>query len=220
MKVRFDSPVVLTYVFLVFFIYIFSHQLVPSGVSSIIPFAGIFQINNFIIHSNFNFFNFTRYYTLITHIFGHADWAHIWGNMSFIILLGPNIEERFGSWKLLFMIFITALVTGLINAAIMPYNLLGASGIVFMMIILTSMVRYSGGSIPLSFIAVFVIFIGQEVYKGIFVDDNVSQFTHIVGGITGAILGHRIMKSRSSAGPSKGSALGGSTPKKKKGSLI
>ena len=29
-----------------------------------------------------------------THIFGHADFAHYVGNMSYILLLGPMLEEK------------------------------------------------------------------------------------------------------------------------------
>lgn len=35
-----------------------------------------------------------------THIFGHADWAHLVGNMSYLLLLGPMLEEKYGSWIL------------------------------------------------------------------------------------------------------------------------
>ena len=32
-----------------------------------------------------------------THIFGHADWTHLVGNMCYVLLLGPMLEEKYSS---------------------------------------------------------------------------------------------------------------------------
>ena len=32
-----------------------------------------------------------------THILGHADWTHLAGNMSYLLLLGPMLEEKYSS---------------------------------------------------------------------------------------------------------------------------
>ena len=42
---------------------------------------------------------------------------------------------------------------------------------------------------PLTFIIVAVLYIGQQVYQGLFVADNISQMGHIVGGLVGSVLG-------------------------------
>ena len=73
------------------------------------------------------------------HVLGHSGYAHYIGNMVLILVLGPNLEDRFGSWTVLFAILITALVSGLVHFIFFPGTaLLGASGIVFMMILLSS----------------------------------------------------------------------------------
>ena len=41
----------------------------------------------------------------------------------------------------------------------------------------------------MTFILVVCIYIGEQIYEGIFVNDNVANFTHIVGGFVGAVLG-------------------------------
>lgn len=38
---------------------------------------------------------------MFTHIFGHADWSHLIGNMSYLLLLGPMLEEKYSSRVLL-----------------------------------------------------------------------------------------------------------------------
>lgn len=42
--------------------------------------------------------------------------------------------------------------------------------------------------ISITFILVAAIFIGQQVYEGIAVQNNISNIAHIVGGIVGAII--------------------------------
>ena len=43
--------------------------------------------------------------------------------------------------------------------------------------------------LPLSFLLVAVLYIGQQVVDGLFTQDNISQMAHIVGGIVGSVLG-------------------------------
>lgn len=134
-------------------------------------------------------FHDTRSYVgLVSHILGHASWQHLIGNFMLILLIGPILEERFGSLQLLIMILITALVTGIINVTISSDALLGASGIVFMMILLASTANIREGEIPLTFIAVAVIYLGGEIVNA-FKDDQVSQMAHLIGGATGAVFG-------------------------------
>lgn len=133
-----------------------------------------------------------------THIFGHADWTHLIGNMSYILLLGPMLEEKYSSNTLAAVIAITAFGTSLVNYIFFPYvALCGASGVVFAFILLSSFTSFREGEIPITFILVTVFFIGQQIWDGITVQDNISNMAHIVGGIIGGILGYGLnMKSR------------------------
>ena len=67
--------------------------------------------------------------------------------------------------------------------------LLGASGIVFMMIVLSSFTESKGGGIPITLILVVIFYLGGEIIDGLKGADNVSQLTHVVGGILGMIFG-------------------------------
>jgi len=127
----------------------------------------------------------------VTHVFGHADIAHFAGNMSYLLLLGPMLEEKYGSKTLCFAVVITALVTSLVNYIFFPdIALCGASGVVFAFIMLSSSTGFKEGEIPLTFILVAVFYIGQQVIDGITVRDNISNTAHIVGGIVGGVLGY------------------------------
>ena len=87
---------------------------------------------------------------------------------------------------------ITAVVTGLVNYIFFWHvGLCGASGIVFAFILLTSFTSFKEGELPLTFILVFVIYIGQQVFEGVFLNDNVSNISHIIGGLIGAVVGYQ-----------------------------
>lgn len=128
------------------------------------------------------------WFGLFSHILGHANWDHLLGNFTIILLIGPILEERHGSLPLLAMILITALVTGLVNVAFANHILVGASGIAFMFVILASLANIRHGDIPLTFIAVALLFMGREVVAS-FDDDNISHMAHLLGGAVGAGFG-------------------------------
>ena len=126
-----------------------------------------------------------------THIFGHADWAHLIGNMSYLLLLGPMLEEKYTSSTIAEVIAITAVITSIVNYILFPnIAVCGASGVVFAFILLSSFTSFKEGEIPITFILVAVFFIGQQIWEGITVQDNISNMAHIVGGIIGGILGY------------------------------
>ena len=131
------------------------------------------------------------YLRFFTHVMGHTGWEHYIGNMAYILLLGPGLEEKYGPSRILEVMGITALATGLVNY-IFFWNvaLCGASGIVFAFILMTSFTSFKEGEIPVTVILVALIFIGQQVYEGIFVQDNVSNLSHIIGGVVGAVIGY------------------------------
>ena len=132
---------------------------------------------------------------MVCHVFGHADWNHLLNNMMYILILGPMLEEKYGSVNLLLVMLATALLTGVINFVFFPHTmLLGASGIVFAMILLSSIIRTEGGAIPVTFILVAILYIGQQVWQAITVRDNVSYMAHIAGGAVGAGLGFLLNK--------------------------
>jgi membrane associated rhomboid family serine protease len=124
------------------------------------------------------------------HVLGHSGYTHYIGNIVLILVLGPNLEDRFGSWNLLWAILVTAVISGVVQFVFFPGTmLLGASGIVFMMILLSSFGGVRNGVVPITLILVAVCYLGGELWDAIFVSDNVSQLTHIIGGLCGTVLG-------------------------------
>ena len=83
---------------------------------------------------------------------------------------------------------IVAFVTGIVHILLFNTILLGASGVVFAFILLASITGDKEG-IPLTLIIVAIIYIGEQVFQGLTIQDNISQLTHIVGGTVGAFIG-------------------------------
>jgi len=125
---------------------------------------------------------------LLLHVFGHTSFKHFFNNMLYILLLGPILEEKYGN-KLIVVILFTAIMTGIIhNILDKETALIGASGVVFAFIILSSFVNKNKG-VPITFILVLIMYLGQEIID-LFNTDSISQLAHIVGGLCGAIMAY------------------------------
>lgn len=130
------------------------------------------------------------YVRFFGHVLGHAGASHFLGNMLLLLVIGPPMEEKYGSPALLAGIALTALISGLLQFICFPGSaLLGASGIVFMLIMLASLSGMRDGKIPLTMVLAALLYLGQEVYAIFFVKDNVANLMHIVGGACGTSFG-------------------------------
>ena len=117
-------------------------------------------------------------------------YIRLFGHMLLLLVIGPPMEEKYGSGPLLKGILLTALISGVLQCVLFPHTaLLGASGIVFMLIMLASLSGFSGG-IPVTMLLVAALYLGQQVYDIIFAHDNVANFMHIVGGVCGTAFGY------------------------------
>ena len=133
------------------------------------------------------------YIRLVTHILGHSGYEHYINNMLMLLVIGPAMEEKYGSRELLRAIVITAVISGVVQMVFFPHTaILGASGIVFMLIVMSSLAGMQDGKIPLTLILVLIFYIGGEVIDGLFQRDNISHLSHIIGGLSGAVIGYAL----------------------------
>ena len=124
---------------------------------------------------------------------GPISAPHLFANLTVLLLVGPLLEEMYGAGLLLLLSLLTAVITGLIMVLFFSGSLLGASGIVFAFIILSSFANARSGTIPLTFILICLIFIGGEVIRAMGTD-NIAQFAHIAGGVLGGFAGFLMAK--------------------------
>lgn len=187
-SISFNAPVILTFSLIC---------LIVLGLDAITDSASTHKL--FCVYGS-SFADPFTYFRLFGHVLGHANWEHFLGNITMILVVGPMLEEKYGSSDIILVMVITAIVTGLIHMLFFPgVYLLGASGIVFAFILMAPITSFKDGEIPLTFILVALIYIGGQIYQGIFVTDNISNLTHIVGGIVGAICGYAANKAKQSS---------------------
>lgn len=184
-KITFNSPVILSFTAVCFVALLLGY--VTKGAST----DALFSVYRSSLLSPLT------YVRLIGHVCGHAGWEHFIGNIMLLLVVGPLLEEKYGSRNILLVILATALVTGIANCILFPgVQLLGASGVVFAFILMASFTGSRNGQIPLTFILVAAIYLGQQIYEGIFVADDVANLTHIFGGMVGAVLGYAMNRKR------------------------
>jgi membrane associated rhomboid family serine protease len=158
LKIKWNAPVVLTFALVCTAVFLTDKFLMGQ----LMPF--------FTVYPSVQWSNPISIMSLFTHVAGHASLEHLLGNLTFILLLGPIIEEKYGSMALFQMILFTALVTGLINIFFFNTGLMGASGIVFMMIA--------------------ILFIGKELLKSTEAN-QIAESAHVIGGLCGSFFGFR-----------------------------
>ncbi|MBE6030164.1 MAG: rhomboid family intramembrane serine protease [Clostridiales bacterium] len=182
-KVSFNSPAVLTFSGLCILAFILNS--VTDGYANLTVFVTY--------HSSLT--NPMTYVRFFTHVLGHANWPHLIGNMSYILLLGPLLEEKYGTIRITEIILMTAVATALVNYVFFwNVALCGASGICFAFIIMSSFTSFKEGEIPLTFVLIAFIYVGGQINDAIVMQDNISNMAHIVGGIVGALFGYLMNK--------------------------
>ena len=182
-KLQYNSPVILTFFFASLLVLVL--DAITGGASTLAAFC--------VYRSPVSPLFFVR---LFGHVLGHGGIQHFLGNMTLLLVLGPPLEEKYGSKTLLVGIALTAVTSGILQCILFPNTaLLGASGIVFMLIMLSSLAGMKSGQIPLTLL-VAALYLGDQVYSILFVRDNIANFIHIVGGACGTAFGFAVAKPR------------------------
>lgn len=186
-RISFNAPAVLTFALICLLAQVLN-MLTHGGSNTVL----------FSVHRS-SFLDPLAYVRCITHVFGHADWDHLLGNMMYLLILGPMLEEKYGTSNIVFVMLATALVTGITSLIFLPAaTLCGASGVVFAFILLASITTTQGDAIPVTFILVALLYLGQQLYSCFTSSSNISYMAHIVGGIIGSILGFVMEKNNMS----------------------
>lgn len=178
LKVSFNAPVTLMFVFLC----------LAATILGVVSKGTLSQM--FFTTWRMQWLNPLSWLRCFSHTIGHQGWEHFFGNVMYLIILGPILEERYGKKVIISTILATGFCTTMAVTFIFPNaGVIGASGVVFAFILLASFTQFESGTIPLTFVLVFAVYIGREVFNGIFVNDNVSQMGHIIGGLVGSFVG-------------------------------
>ena len=180
LKVSYDAPVTLTFVIICAVLFLLNTFLIKNGamdklLSSPTSTAGSLP---FIVSQPLS------YLRLLLYIFGAGEGSVLITNLILIMLLGPAMEERYGSVIIGIMIFVSALFSGVLNACFCMESLTGAVPVVSMMIFLNAFMSFSKKKFPLSFAAVMVLFVVLEVFGGA---GAIRIIICIAGGLCGSL---------------------------------
>jgi len=138
--------------------------------------------------------------TLITSMFVHANFMHVFGNMIFLFVFGDDIEEVLGHWRFLAFYLACGIGAGLAFVLSDPHaqiELIGASGAVAGVISAYLLYRPCAkvtcllGLIPLRLRAYWVIggwAVWQVVEAANRAQDGIAYWAHVGGLATGAVL--------------------------------
>ncbi|MCL2702082.1 MAG: rhomboid family intramembrane serine protease [Defluviitaleaceae bacterium] len=186
-KIQYNSPVILTYALV---------SLAVLGISALTD-----GQSNLLLFSVYraSWSDPLAYIRVITYALGHMHIQHYFNNFLLILLVGPLLEERYGSKKLLIMIGATSLITGIAFLLIGPSNTagLGASGVAFMLILLASVTNAAKGRLPLTLLFALAVYVGAEVFNEVRPNETgISHVSHIIGGLCGAAFGLFLGKER------------------------
>lgn len=179
MKLKYNAPAALTLALVATIVLLIDQYVMPGIIQALFTAEG---------SKTFEFNDIPAYVRMFTHLFGHASWEHLLSNLTLILLLGPILEEKFGTRAVAWMIVITAMVNGLLNALFFETALMGSSGIAFMMILMVSFANTKSGEFPLTALLVVCLYLIKEILA-IFRYDDVSQISHLIGAACGAVFG-------------------------------
>ena len=181
--IRFNAPVVLSFAILSLLVLVLDSA--TGGAST----ARLFCVYRAPLTDPLTYVRF------FTHVLGHSGYSHYMSNMLLLLLVGPGLEEKYGSRNLLATLAVTAFATGLVQFLLYQhYDLIGESGEVIIKLEEKSNKELKKGGIQMSMLLVVALYLGSEIADCLTRTDNVSHLTHIVGGVCGIFFGFRLAK--------------------------
>ena len=132
-----------------------------------------------------------EYWRLITPVFLHAGFLHIFLNSYILYSLGPNVEQSFGSVRFALMYLAAGFLATAASFALPPeVRSLGASGAVFGMagVLLIYLYKRRRAAFIAQYLRSIMFFIGINLVFG-FLFTGIDNVAHIGGLLGGVILG-------------------------------
>jgi len=181
LKIVYDAPATLSFVFICIALFILDNLVFKQKISGFLMSP---TVSNG--HLPFNPTKIGTYFRLISYSFGAASSTALIINMIFVLLMGPTMEERYGTVVIAIMMFVSALFAGVLNSCFCRYQLTGCEAIVFMMILLNSFLSLSKKKIPLSFVMIFILFILKDNLERN-ANGSIGIIINIAGGLCGSL---------------------------------
>ncbi len=139
-----------------------------------------------------------RPWTLITYMFVHANFDHLFWNMLFLFFFGMELERRVGDMRFLQIYLLSGVVAAIAQMLIASGGLVGASGALYgvlgcLAIIAPEIRVLLFFVIPLS-IRVSVVVFALIDFLTMGSADNIAHMAHITGLLVGLAFGYTMKK--------------------------
>lgn len=155
LKFSYDAPVTITMALLLLVLFMIDSLIIkspviakflmaPTTASGTVPFA---------------FSSPKALLGVLLHIFSYTDLSQLLCDVVFLLLLGPFMEERYGSVIIGIMIFVASLFSGVLNACFCKAPVSGAACVVFMLILLDFLMSLSKKKIAAASLFALIIFV-------------------------------------------------------------
>ena len=161
LKVNLDSPVAIFFTGICILCFILDYFILKGKLTASLTSSP----TNALGALPFEIKNPLSYLRIFFYAFGFESPAALITNLIFIMLLGPAIEERYGSIVIGIMMGVSVIFSGVLNSCFCSTSLKGCSSIIFMLIFLNSFMSITKKKIPLSFIFVIVLYIIKELLE-------------------------------------------------------
>jgi len=132
-----------------------------------------------------------RPWTILTHMFMHADFSHLYFNMFALAVFGSIFEKKAGSRNFLIVFFLGGLASSFADI-IFYSSTLGASGAIFAVLGCLAVFRprtvvWAMG-VPMYVIIAFLIWVAIDL-AGLYSPDNIAHASHLAGMAYGGAYG-------------------------------
>lgn len=133
------------------------------------------------------------YWQLLTYMFMHGSWSHLFGNMIGLLFFGLYIEKQLGSKEFLLFYLLCGILCGTASLVFYLiagyYNILlvGASGAVYAVLLLFAVIFprstvFIMGIVPVPAPLLVAIYAGIAIFEQLFgMNQGVAHLTHLSG---------------------------------------
>lgn len=196
-RVTYDAPITLSFIFITAIIFILDQFALKGSLSEkILICSG--RTNGY----SFDYTSPLSYVRIFAHVFHANNWINMLSNATFLLLLGPVLEERYGSIAIALTLFLSSLISGVL-ATFSPIPVSGPSAIIFLFILLSTITSFEKRNLSLSSILLFILYSAFVLSQGygnnlslftgnkiiIFFKANIPSFMSLIAGILGSIAG-------------------------------
>ncbi len=145
---------------------------------------------------------FLRPWTVLTHMFVHANFTHIFFNMYALFLFGPLLEQKIGYKRFLLAYFGAGIIAGIIAGAFLPAGqiALGASGAIMgvlgaVIILMPNLRLLFFFVIPMPLWLAGIIWAAIDFF-GVVAFSGIGNIAHLVGLGVGLLYGLTLREKR------------------------